>query len=125
MVTAGMRKQKRMSANLDRELDPDFGNQSLEAVEAFFVVVSPETKSIKVMDDYVFVILLPETGSQEESNELLTAMLEEVLAKGDRYTVRRYTHEDYESNGSDLPILAAHPERDEFFWLRPPRHAMH
>jgi hypothetical protein len=115
-----------MTANLDRNLDPDFGNQSLEAVEAFFVVVTPKINEIKALNDYIFVILLPETGSQEESNELLTAMLEEVLEIGDNYTVRRYTHEDYDRNGGDLPVLALHPERDgEFFWLRPPRHMMH
>jgi hypothetical protein len=125
-MEAGMRKIKKATANLDRNLDPDFGNQSLDAVEAFFVVVTPEVKNIKVLTDYIFVVLLPETGSQEEANELLSAVLEEVLDPGDRYTVRRYTHEDYENSGADLPILAFHPDHDgDFFWLRPPRHLMH
>jgi hypothetical protein len=126
METAGMRKLKKPVANLDKNIDPDFGTQSLEAVEAYFVIVTPTSDDPQVMKDYVFVALLPEMESQDGMNELLREILQQFLNVGDQYTARRFTHEDYDTFGGDVPVLAYHPEKeDEFFWLRPPRHIMH
>lgn len=125
-MEAGMRKVKKITVNLDKNLDPTFGDLQPDAVEAFLVMVTPAVTDIKRFDDWFFLALMPETGEQGETERLLASVLDDFLDEGDRYVVRNFTHQDYESFDGNMPVLGFHPERmDEFFWLRPPQHLMH
>ena len=117
---------KRIDPRVD--LDPDFGNLQPDYAEAYQISVTPK----KGNNRYNFITLIPETGSEEESIDMLSDVMDEFLVKGDKYTVREFTDqttEEYIANGSYGPIISFDPkslEQDKiaFLWLVPPKHLM-
>ena len=113
------------------DLDPDFGNISPEYADAFIVSVVPDHDSL-VSKRYKFIALLPELETEEDVHALLSDVMDEFLAKGDKYTVREFTDdraEEYIADGSYGPIISFDPESIEaekisFLWLVPPEHLM-
>ena len=114
-----------------KDLDPDFGCTAPDYADAYVVSVVPTADSL-ISKRYKFIALLPELESEEDVYALLSDVMDEFLAKGDKYTVREFTDEraeEYIADGSYGPIISFDPESIEaekisFLWLVPPKHLM-
>lgn len=110
------------------ELDPDWGNIHPEKVEVYKIKVSPASNTRQ----YQFIALLPDTGSEESSIELLKEVLVLFLEPEDGFSVLEFNEEmleSWEANGSCGAVLSHDPrtignEMVEFLWLFPPDHLL-
>jgi hypothetical protein len=125
VYTGGNSVAVRVNSRVD--LDPAFGNIHPGECDAFWVMVTPkEPVTGHKLNDYYFIMLVPETEA-EGTDELISDCMQEALEPGDQYTTKAIKHEDLETFDPATPILSFDPDRLEntgdidLIWLRPPR----
>jgi hypothetical protein len=112
------------------KLDPAFGDTAPKECDAFWVMVTPKSKSKVHLMDYFFVLLLPAIGDEQGMKELITDCMREALNPGDEFTTKSIKHEDLDQYDPATPILSYDPIRLEatgdvdLIWLLPPRALM-
>lgn len=116
----------RVSPNMQKELDPTFGNVLPEESDAYIVFVTP----LKI-SEYFFVCLIPEGLEKDLARSIIKMILSQTLVLGERYDVRPLNHEHTNLISTTTPMIGYDPskidhdaEKWEFYWLIPPRSQM-
>jgi hypothetical protein len=107
---------------LTQNLDPHFGNIIPNQTNAYVITVTREVSS------FWLILLLPDTETEKETEDLLDDVLHLFLEVGSSYRCRSLTDNDVEDwEEGNTPIISFNPESSdllEFFWLIPPKNLM-
>ena len=112
---------------VSKELDCDFGGDLVpKAIVAVVVTVYPKTKVKLTLNEYNFIVILPE---MEGFEEIVLKVVEPLINYGDQYKFIELTDEMAQSYDRSTPVISFDPRLVEngvlsIFWLIPPKTAM-
>jgi hypothetical protein len=102
--------------NADKEIDPDWGTKSQISNCIYKVIVEP-----KKGRDWIFFLILPSDGYDQDDAILCQQGCENFLGTGDKYTVAELGVKDIEEFTNAIPVLCYSPfAPGEFIWMTPP-----
>jgi hypothetical protein len=112
-----------------KELDCDFGDRIVpSSVVAFVITVYPKTQVTRSLNEYHFIILLPDSPTMEYENVVM-AVVEQVVESGDKYKMKELDDDAAEKYDRSVPVISYDPRVVEngvlaIFWLVPPKKTM-
>lgn len=107
---------------MNLNLDPDFEQNIKARCIVHLVRVEPVAQD---QLGYNIVVLLPDWPFQDQGISAVSFLMNDFLERGDRFAILQIPDQPFDVE-KGTPVLSFNPsDKEEYFWLVPPKHLYH